>query len=70
MAVHQLFVIDKSNNMSFSKEERSLREIPANFEFNYHISSLGGSKKDLQEEVYIPFLRAFDVGNLNLDYNS
>ena len=41
------------------------------FEFNYHISSSGGSKKDqLREEPSIQFVKAVDVGNLSIDYAS
>ena len=45
--------------------------MPANFEFNYHISSSGDSKKEqLPEEPSIQFIRAVDAKNLSIDDNS
>ena len=45
--------------------------MPIDFEFNYHILSTKGDKKDkLPEEPSIQFVRAVDAGNLCLDYDS
>ena len=45
--------------------------MPKNFEFNFHISSSGDSKKDqLPEEPSIQFIRGIDARNLSIDYTS
>ena len=67
MAVHQLPRGEKCNQITGEKE--NYQNMPAGFEFSYHISSSDWQEEDQQpEKPSIQFVRAFDSQSLNLNY--